>query len=56
MLHLQDIVLVHEEDVMAWWLRSRKLVLKPMRKGFDSLVFLVGMETVEREKCSHLLC
>jgi hypothetical protein len=42
MLHLQDVVLVHEEDVMAWWLRSRKLVLKPMRKGFDSLVFLVG--------------
>jgi hypothetical protein len=41
MLHLQDVVLVHEEDVIAWWLRSRKLVLKPMRKSFDSLVFLV---------------
>jgi hypothetical protein len=41
MLHLQYVVLVHEEDVMAWWLRSRKLVLKPMRKSFDSLVFLV---------------
>jgi hypothetical protein len=33
---------VQEEDVMVWWLRTRKLIAKQVRKGFDSLVFLVG--------------
>lgn len=41
-LHLHDLVLVQEENVLAWWLRSRKLVTKQVRKGFDSLFFLVG--------------
>jgi len=41
-LYLLDVVLVNEEDVMKWWLRNRKLVAKPARKGFDSLFFLVG--------------
>lgn len=41
-LHLQDVALVQEEDVMVWWLRRRKLVAKKMREGFDSLVFLVS--------------
>jgi hypothetical protein len=41
-LHLQDVVLVQEEKVLEWWLRSRKLVDKQVRKGFDSLFFLVG--------------
>jgi hypothetical protein len=40
-LHLQDVVLVQEEKVLEWWLRSRKLVDKQVRKGFDSLFFLV---------------
>ena len=35
-------MLVNEEDVMEWWLRNRKLVVKLARKGFDSLFFLVG--------------
>ena len=41
-LHLQEVVLVHEEDVIVWWLRNRKLVAKQVRKGLDSLFFLVG--------------
>jgi hypothetical protein len=26
---------------MVWWLRARKAVAKPSRKGFDTLVWLV---------------
>jgi len=40
--HLQEVVHVQEEDFMSWWLRSRRLVDKQRRRGFDSLVFLVG--------------
>lgn len=31
-----------EDQAMHWWLRSRKLVLKALRRGFDSLYFLIG--------------
>jgi hypothetical protein len=41
-LHLHDVVLVREEDVMDWWLHNRKIVAKHVRRGFDSLFFLVG--------------
>lgn len=41
-LHLQDVVTVQEEMVMAWWLRTRKGVIKQVHKGFDSLFFLIG--------------
>ncbi|XP_066334381.1 uncharacterized protein [Miscanthus floridulus] len=41
-LHLDDLVHVHEEEAMQWWLRNRKLIPKPMRRGFDSLFFLIG--------------
>jgi hypothetical protein len=34
--------LVQEEKVLEWWLRSKKLVDKQVRKGFDSLLFLIG--------------
>ena len=40
-LHLQEVVLVQEENVLQWWLRNRKLVDKQVRKGFDSLFFLI---------------
>lgn len=40
-LHLQEVVTVQEEMVMAWWLRTRKGVIKQVRKGFDSLFFLI---------------
>jgi len=30
------------EPALHWWLRARKLVPKPFRRGFDSLVFLIG--------------
>jgi hypothetical protein len=33
------VVLVQEEKVLKWWLRSRKL--EQVQKGFDSL-FLIG--------------
>jgi hypothetical protein len=32
----------HGEPALNWWLRVRKLVPKPFRRGFDSLVFLIG--------------
>jgi hypothetical protein len=41
-LHLADVITVQEEDVLVWWLRSRKLLQKQVRKGFDSLFFLIG--------------
>jgi hypothetical protein len=41
-LHLQDVLIIQEERALEWWLRSRKLLLKHLRKGFDSLFFLVG--------------
>jgi hypothetical protein len=41
-LHLADAVTVQEEGVLLWWLCSRKLVDKQLRKGFDSLFFLIG--------------
>ena len=28
-----DVVLVNEEDVMEWWMRKRKLVVKPAMAG-----------------------
>ena len=28
--------------MLDWWLRTRKLLHKQLRKGFDSLFFLVG--------------
>jgi len=30
------------EAALEWWLRSRKTVQKSLRRGFDSLIFLVG--------------
>jgi UDP-glucose 6-dehydrogenase len=41
-LHLHEVVLVQEENVLVWWLRNRKLVVKHVWKVFDSLFFLVG--------------
>jgi hypothetical protein len=28
--------------VLGWWLRVRKVLPKTLRRGFDSLVFLIG--------------
>jgi hypothetical protein len=39
---LQDRVLVRKSDVMLWWTDSRKCLPKSIRRGFDSLFFLVG--------------
>jgi hypothetical protein len=41
-LHLQDAVSIAEEPALQWWLRDRKRVPKPVRRGFDSLFFLIG--------------
>jgi hypothetical protein len=35
-------VVVQEEPAMLWWLQSRKMVPKPIRRGFDSLFSLIG--------------
>jgi hypothetical protein len=41
-LHLQDTVVPRHEQVMAWWLQSRKRIPKPIHRGFNSLFFLIG--------------
>ena len=41
-LQLQEVIVVAQENAMHWWLRSRKLVPKLLRRGFDSFFFLVG--------------
>jgi hypothetical protein len=38
---LQDLVLIQEGDIMLWWTDSRRRLPKPIRRGFDSLFFLV---------------
>jgi hypothetical protein len=38
----QDQVLVQESDIMQWWTDSRRCLPKSIRRGFDSLFFLVG--------------
>jgi hypothetical protein len=32
----------HGDAALDWWLRTRKMIPKPLRCGFDSFVFLVG--------------
>jgi hypothetical protein len=39
---LQDFVTVVEDQAMLWWLTNRKRIPKALRRGFDSLFFLVG--------------
>jgi hypothetical protein len=40
--HLQEIVIINDEPALQWWLWTRKLIPKPIRRGFDSLFFLIG--------------
>jgi hypothetical protein len=35
-------VVVHEERAIHWWLHNRKLLPTTIRRGFDSLFFLIG--------------
>jgi len=39
---LLELIPTHEERIMDWWTTSRKRLLKVLRRGFDSLFFLVG--------------
>jgi hypothetical protein len=39
---MEDLAPSREELVAVWWLRMRKVVAKPSRKGFDTLVWLVA--------------
>jgi hypothetical protein len=39
---MADLPPVREEPLAVWWLRARKAVAKPSRKGFDTLVWLVA--------------
>jgi hypothetical protein len=41
-VHLQDFVTVVEDQAMLWWLTNRKRIPKALRRGFNSLFFLVG--------------
>ena len=36
------VVFIAEEPALPWCLRQRKQVPKELRRGFDSLVFLIG--------------
>jgi hypothetical protein len=38
---MADLAPSREEPVVVWWLRMRKAIAKPFRKGFDTLVWLV---------------
>ena len=42
MLGLDQAVITADDSFWSWWLHSRKLVSKDLRRGFDSLVFLVS--------------
>jgi hypothetical protein len=39
---LRDLVLIQEGDIMVWWTDSRRCLPKLIRRGFDSLFFLIG--------------
>jgi hypothetical protein len=39
---MADLAPSREEPVAIWWLRTRKVVAKLSRKGFDNLVWLVA--------------
>ena len=41
-VHLQNFIVVEKDQAMLWWLRRRKRVPKALRRGFDSLYFLIG--------------
>jgi hypothetical protein len=43
---LLNFTLVDNPDLVAvWWLQARKAVAKPLRKGFDTFVWLVAWST-----------
>jgi len=39
---LHHVISVQEQDIMTWWTDSRKQLPKQIRRGFDSLFFIVG--------------
>jgi len=41
-LNLHSTIVVRDENVFQWWLTARKQLPKLLRRGFDSLFFLVG--------------
>lgn len=41
-LHLHNLVVVHEENIMQWWTSSKKRLPKTIHRGFDSVCFLIG--------------
>lgn len=41
-LQLRHWVSVHAEHTLLWWVSSRKQLPKPLRRGFDCLLFLIG--------------
>jgi hypothetical protein len=43
-LSFAQVVFTAADTFWSWWLRSRKLVTKNLRRGFDSLIFLVGWQ------------
>jgi hypothetical protein len=43
-LHLADDITVQEGVALEWWIRSRKTVPKPIRRGFDFLFLLIRWE------------
>jgi hypothetical protein len=47
-LHLHDVVVVRQEQVMVCWLQCRKRIPRPVRRGFDSLFFIGWMLWKER--------
>ena len=53
-LGLVQAVFTAADSFWSWWLRSCKLVSKDLRRGFDSLVFLVGWHLYGKKETQGL--
>jgi hypothetical protein len=52
---LHDLVIVQESAIMEWWIFSRKQLPKSIRRGFDSLFFLMGW-ALWKERNARTFC
>lgn len=50
--HLQGLIEVHQENIMSWWVDSRRGLPKVIRRAFDSLLFLIGW-SLWKERNAH---
>jgi hypothetical protein len=41
-LQLLGVAPLDDDHAIAWWLRVKEMIPKPLRRGFDSFFFLMG--------------